>query len=200
VNTPGRVTLEGILVRLEPLGMHHLTGLWAVGKDQELWTWTLLWPRSEQQLSAYIAEALRQEQEGRALPFAIVERHGGRIVGSTRFGSIEPVHRRLEIGWTWVGREWQGTGVNTECKALLLTHAFEVLGCARVELKTDARNLRSRHAILSLGAQEEGTLRSHMRRWDDTLRDTVYYSILATEWPDVKARLQRRLREIRGTS
>jgi RimJ/RimL family protein N-acetyltransferase len=195
---PGRVTLEGTLVRLEPLGTHHLEGLWAVAQDPGLWTWTLLHPRSERELSDYITAALRQEAEGRALPFAITERHGDRIVGSTRYGTIEPAHERLEIGWTWVGREWQGTGVNTECKMLLLTHAFESLGCARVELKTDALNLRSRRAILSIGAKEEGILRSHMRRWDGCLRDTVYYSILDSEWPEVKARLQRRLEGMHG--
>jgi RimJ/RimL family protein N-acetyltransferase len=173
----------------------HCSELWAVAQDPELWTWTLVHPRSQEDLAAYIADALDQEREGKALPFVVVHHPSGRPAGSTRYGALEPRHGRLEIGWTWLGREWQGTGLNAECKFLLLRHAFEVIGCSRVEFKTDALNVRSRRALLGIGAREEGTLRRHLRRWDGRLRDTVYFSILAEEWADVKLLLERRLEE-----
>ena len=130
---------------------------------------------------------------GTALPFATVDRKSGRAIGSTRFGNIVPEHKRIEIGWTWISPQFQRSAVNTEAKFLMLRYAFERLGCNRVELKTNSLNMRSRNAILRIGAKEEGTLRSHMINPDGTLRDTVYYSILAPEWPDVRARLEARL-------
>jgi len=140
-------------------------------------------------VDAFVAAALDQAAAGLALPFAIIECGAGRIVGSTRFGAIAAEHRRVEIGWTFVGRPWQRSPVNTAAKLLLMTHAFERLRCLRVELKTDARNAASRAAIARLGATEEGTLRAHMICADGHHRDTVYFSILAPEWPAAKRRL-----------
>ena len=145
-------------------------------------------------MAAYIALALAERDAGRALPFATVDRATGTIIGSTRYAAIEPTHRRVEIGWTWLGRAWQRTAANTEAKYLMLRHAFETLGCVRVELKTDALNERSRAAIRRIGAREEGTLRRHMVTSTGRIRDTVYYSILDAEWTQVKAELERRLR------
>ena len=120
-------------------------------------------------------------------------RSSGRAIGSTRFGNIEPTHRRIEIGWTWIGRPWQRTVINTEAKYLMLRHAFEEWKCIRVELKTNAKNVRSRAAIARIGGKEEGTLRRHMINADGSYRDSVYFSILDDEWPNVKARLEERL-------
>jgi RimJ/RimL family protein N-acetyltransferase len=144
-------------------------------------------------MESYIAEALALQSAGKALPFAQIDKSTGRAVGSTRFGSFEPVHHRVEIGWTWLGTPWQRTAFNTEAKYLLLTHAFEALGLNRVEFKTDVLNERSRNAILRLGALEEGILRRHMVMRDGRVRDSVYYSIIAEEWPQVKESLRRRL-------
>jgi RimJ/RimL family protein N-acetyltransferase len=124
------------------------------------------------------------------LPFAIVEADKDKVVGSTRYLNIRPEHRALEIGWTWLGQDWQRTAVNTEAKLLLLSHAFERLGCVRVEFKTDARNERSQRALQRIGAIREGVLRNHMIVQGNYARDSVYFSVIAAEWPDVKARLQ----------
>jgi RimJ/RimL family protein N-acetyltransferase len=140
----------------------------------------------------YVEAALAAQAAGRELPFATIEQVSGRIVGSTRYLNIEPVHRRLEIGYTWVAPSWQGSGINKEAKLLMLAHAFDVLGALRVEFKTDTRNVESRRALLALGAIEEGVLRSHMASHAGR-RDTVYYSVLATEWPRVRARLAARV-------
>jgi RimJ/RimL family protein N-acetyltransferase len=128
-----------------------------------------------------------------SLPFAIVEKATGRAIGSTRYGNIDRTHHRVEIGWTWVAREWQRTAMNTEAKYLLLRHAFETLGCMRVELKTDSLNERSRAAILRIGAREEGTFRNHMITASGRIRHTVYFSIIDSEWPAVKVHLEARL-------
>jgi N-acetyltransferase len=189
------VTLEGTRLRLEPLAQSHQPALAEIGLDEELWRWTPSAPvRTADDMTAYIALALAEREAGRALPFATVERATGRIIGSTRYAAIEPTHRRVEIGWTWLGRAWQRTAANSEAKYLMLRHAFETLGCVRVELKTDALNERSRAAIRRLGAREEGTLRQHMITTSGRIRDTVYYSVLDAEWPAVKAELERRLR------
>jgi RimJ/RimL family protein N-acetyltransferase len=188
------VTLEGARVRLEPLTLEHLDALCEVGTDPELWRWTVSQVRTREDMRRYLRAALRELRHGRALPFATVAKEAGRPVGSTRFGNIEPRHRRVEIGWTWIGPAWQRTAVNTEAKYLMLRHAFETWGCVRVELKTDALNVRSRAAILRLGAQEEGTLRRHQITEAGRVRDTVYFSVLDTEWPAVKARLEWMLR------
>lgn len=188
-----QVTLQGQHVRLEPLSMEYLDALCAIGLDEDLWRWTPSQVTTTDQMRAYVEEALREREQGKSLPFVIVSRAEDAVAGCTRFGNIVPEHKRLEIGWTWVGRAWQRTAVNTETKLLLLTHGFETLGMQRVELKTDSLNERSRNAILRLGAKQEGILRKHMITDSGRLRDTVYFSILDNEWPAVKVGLQGRL-------
>lgn len=185
--------LTGTHVRLEPLTREHIPALTVIGLDAALWQWTIARVRTPQDMADYVEVALNEQAQGRALPFAMVEPETARTVGCTRFGSIERSHRRVEIGWTWIAPAWQRTAVNTEAKYLMLRHAFDVLDCVRVELKTDALNERSRNAIRRLGAAEEGVLRSHMITQDGRVRDTVYYSILAREWPLVRARLEAKL-------
>jgi RimJ/RimL family protein N-acetyltransferase len=187
------IVLEGQHVRLEPLREDHLTGLAAVGLDPELWRWIPTPVRTAEEMAVYIATALREQEQGASLPFALVERLTGRLMGSTRYGNIDRTNRHVEIGWTWVAPEWQRTAINTEAKYLLLKHAFETLNCIRVELKTDSLNERSRAAILRLGAREEGIFRNHMITASGRIRHTVYFSIVDSEWPDVKARLEARL-------
>jgi len=183
------VVLEGRHVRLEPLGREHAARLAPVAADGELWRLTREDASTPEELRAYIERALDAQAEGTALPFAIIERESGRAIGSTRFGNYAAVDRRVEIGWTWVGRPWQRTAVNTEAKLLLLTHAFETLGLRRVELKTDVLNERSRNAILRLGATQEGIFREHIVTMSGRVRDSIWFSILAREWVAVKARL-----------
>jgi len=187
------VTIEGRHVRLEPLAIDHVDALCAVGLDPDLWTWIPSPVRTPDEMRQYVELALTDQAAGRCLPFATVERATGTVVGSSRFGAIDTANRRAEIGWTWIGRPWQRTFVNTEAKLLMLTHAFERWGCIRVELKTDRLNERSRNAILRLGAVEEGIFRQHMITASGRLRDTVYFSILDREWPTVQARLAARL-------
>lgn len=187
------VVLEGPHVRLEPLGEDHLAGLAAVGLGEELWRWIPTPVRTIEEMAAYIATALREQSQGVSLPFALVERKTGRPIGSTRYGNIDRTNHRVEIGWTWVAREWQRTAINTEAKYLLLKHAFETLGCIRVELKTDSLNERSRAAILRIGAREEGIFRNHMITASGRIRHSAYYSIVDSEWPGVKARLEDKL-------
>jgi len=191
--TVAPVTLEGRHVRLESLGREHLVGLAAVGLDEELWRWIPTAVRTTEEMAAYIDTALGEQARGVSLPFAIVEKAKGRAIGSTRYGNIDCQHRRVEIGWTWVARDWQRTAVNTEAKYLLLHHAFEKLGCIRVELKTDSLNERSRAAILRIGAKEEGVFRNHMITASGRIRHSVYFSIVDTEWPTVKTRLETML-------
>lgn len=183
------LTLRGRYVRLEPLGMEHLDVLAPAASDRELWRLTREDASTPEALRAYIGRALAAQAEGSALPFAIIEQGSGRGIGSTRFGNYAAPDRRVEIGWTWVGRAWQRTAVNTEAKLLLLTHAFETLGLRRVELKTDVLNDQSRNAILRLGATEEGIFREHMVTESGRIRDSVWFSILAREWEAVRARL-----------
>ncbi len=187
------VTLEGAQVRLEPLAKTHLAGLAEVGLDEELWRWIPTAVRTREEMAGYIETALNEQERCISLPFAIVEKATGRTIGSTRYGNIDRTHHRLEIGWTWVAREWQRTAVNTEAKYLLLRHAFETLGCMRVELKTDSLNERSRAAILRIGAREEGIFRNHMITASGRIRHTVYFSIIDCEWPAVKAGLEAKL-------
>lgn len=187
------LTLEGRHVRLEPLTTEHLAGLTEVGLDDDLWTWIPAPVRTAEEMSNYVETALRERESGTALPFVLVEKASGRVIGSTRYANIERVHHRLEIGWTWVARPWQRTAINTEAKYLLLRHAFESLKCIRVELKTDSLNERSRAAILRIGAREEGTFRNHMITASGRIRHTVYFSVVDAEWPGVKARLENRL-------
>lgn len=187
------VTLEGRFVRLEPLTLAHLPALADVGLDPAIWRWMTVVVERAGDLRRWIETALEEQARGLALPFATIERSSGRAIGSTRFGSPSATHRRVEIGWTWVAPPWQRTAANTEAKLLMLRHAFETLGCVRVEFKTDALNERSRAALRRIGAVEEGTLRSHMITESGRVRDSVYFSILAGEWPDVRAALERRL-------
>jgi RimJ/RimL family protein N-acetyltransferase len=164
-----------------------------VGLDPDLWRWSLEPVQGAGDLRGYVERALAERDRGVSLPFAIIDRAGGRAVGSTRYGNIALEHHRLEIGWTWIARPWQRTAFNTETKWLLLRHAFETLGCLRVEFKTDALNEQSRAALLRIGAREEGTFRAHMVTTEGRIRDSVYFSILAEEWPAVGAALLHRL-------
>lgn len=173
--------------------MAHLAGLAKVGLDPELWRWIPTAVRTREEMAAYIETALQEQERGVSLPFALMERVTGQAIGSTRYGNIDRTHHRVEIGWTWVGRDRQRTAVNTDAKYLLLRHAFETLGCMRVELKTDSLNARSRAAILRIGAQEEGIFRNHMITASGRIRNSVYYSIVDSEWPGVKARLEAML-------
>src|SRR6266850_4451742 len=188
------MALEGQHVRLEPLAKPHLAGLAQVGLEEELWRWIPVPVRTVEEMAAYIETALQEQERGVSLPFALMEKATGRAIGSTRYGNIDRTHRRVEIGWTWVAREWQRTAVNTEAKYLLLKHAFETLGCIRVELKTDSLNEKSRAAILRIGARQEGIFRNHMITANGRIRHTVYFSIVDSEWPAVKARLESLLR------
>ncbi|HTK81708.1 MAG TPA: GNAT family protein [Bacteroidota bacterium] len=187
------VTLEGNHVRLEPLGLEHHAALCEVGLDQELWKITMTLIRTSDEMKQYILTALSEQREARSLPFAIIEKQSGKAIGSTRYGNIDVINKRVEIGWTWIARKWQRTAVNTETKYLLLTYAFETLGCIRVEFKTDSINSQSRNALLRIGAKEEGILRNHMIAPGGRLRHSVYFSIIDSEWPQAKKNLERKL-------
>lgn len=189
----GPVTLEGTHVRLEPLSLAHHADLCAVGLDEDLVRLTQAYPRTPEGLRTYMQTALTWQANGTAVPFAVISKAAGRAIGSTRYANIDQANRRLEIGWTWYGRAFQRTAVNTETKYLLLQHAFETLGCIRVEFKTDVLNERSRRALLRIGATEEGTFRRHMILADGRVRDTVYFSIIDGDWPGVKAQLAAKL-------
>ena len=189
------VVLEGARVRLEPLSLGHRARLCEVGLDEALWRWIPVPVETPAEMAAYIEKALQEQASGVSLPFVIVEKASGRAIGSTRYMNIDKTHYRVEIGSTWVARAWQRTAVNTEAKYLLLRHAFETLGSIRVELKTDSLNTQSRQAILRIGAREEGIFRNHMITASGRIRHTVYFSIVDSEWSDVKGRLERRLND-----
>jgi RimJ/RimL family protein N-acetyltransferase len=186
------ITLEGRWACLEPLSERHTADLVEAAQDDEIWRYMPAELKTEEQIQAWIAAAHAQQATGAQLPFAIVDRAAGRAIGSTRYLNITPSDRGLEIGWTWLARSAWRTPVNTECKFLLLRHAFESLGCIRVQLKTDQRNERSRRAIERIGGQFEGILRNHMILHYG-VRSSAYYSIIEAEWPEVKARLVTRL-------
>jgi RimJ/RimL family protein N-acetyltransferase len=187
------VILEGEFVRLEPMRVDHLPALCKVGLDESLWQWTANVVKDEKDLEGYVRTALADQALGTALPFVTIEGASGTVVGSTRFGNIDTLNRKPEIGWTWINPEWQRTVINTEAKLLMLTHAFEIWKCIRVELKTDANNERSRAAIERIGAVEEGILRNHMITQTGRYRDSVYFSIVDDEWESVKANLTSKL-------
>jgi RimJ/RimL family protein N-acetyltransferase len=187
------VTLEGPRVRLEPLTRAHREPLLAAAADGRLWDLKVTVVPSLETVDAYLAEAEAAAVAGRERPFVIRDRAADRIVGSTRYRAIELAQRRVEIGSTWLAASAQRTAINTEAKLLLLAHAFETIGCQRVELLTDVLNERSRAAILRLGAVQEGIFRSHMIMPDGRRRDSVIFSILAAEWADVKAGLTAKL-------
>lgn len=189
------ITLEGRHVRLEPLTPAHAPDLLAaLSHDLSIWRWLPIEPPvTTAEMEAIISAALAAQAAGTSVPFAQIALATGRVVGSTRYLNISRADLGLEIGWTWLGRPWQRTAINTEAKLLLLRHAFEDLGAARVQLKTDARNLQSQAAIERLGALREGVLRRYQRTRGGLLRDTVMYSLLAEEWPAVRERLEARL-------
>ena len=189
----GPVTLEGRHVRLEPLSHAHRQGLCEVGLDPELWRLIPYRVSTPDEMASYIRTALEAQASRTALPFATVERASGRVIGSTRYMNIDTANRRVEIGSTWIAPPWQRSPVNTEAKYLMLRHAFETLGCMRVELKTDSLNRRSRNAILRIGARQEGILRNHMATWTGRIRHTVYFSVVEEEWPRVKTHLESKL-------
>ena len=194
------VTLEGRTVRLEPLALGHLDALSRSGLHPGVFRWFLDPVDTPEQMRAWIETALDGQAAGSELPFVTVERSSGRPVGSTRFMNIDRVHHRLEIGSTWLTPALQGAGYNTEAKRLQLTHAFERLGCIRVEFKTDSLNERSRGALLGIGATFEGIFRDHMLRHDGTHRHSAYYSVVEEEWPSVKAHLDARLARQAGVA
>lgn len=184
------VTLTGKVVRLEPLSQHHLSDLAVAGADPTIWRYMLYGDVSTPDAMQGFIDLLQKRQEaGTDLPFAVIHQESERAIGSTRYMEIRPAHRGLEIGGSWYAPSFQRTGVNTECKFLLLCHAFEALEALRVQLKTDVRNERSRQAIKRLGAVEEGIFRNHIITPGGEVRDSVYYSIIASEWPAVKERL-----------
>ena len=181
--------LEGSRVRLEPLRGDHLADLATVAFDLPLWEWTIMGPQDEAGLRRWVETALENQAAGTEQPFATIDLASGRAIGSSRFMSIVPEHRRLEIGWTWIGTAFQRTGANREAKLLQLTHAFETLGANRVEFKTHSRNERSRNALAGIGATFEGVFRNHSIMPDGSIRHSAYFSVIAEEWPDVKAAL-----------
>ena len=187
-------TLEGELVRLEPLTAAHEEGLWEASRDARTWEWlSIAQPQTREQLRAFLDTALANAGAGTELPLVTIGRENGRVIGSTRYLALRPEHRSVEIGWTWLTPAAWGTGANVEAKLLMLEHAFEHWGCLRVELKTDARNDRSRGAMAALPAQFEGVHRKHMLVRDGERRDSAWYSVLDDEWPAVRANLLRRL-------
>jgi len=186
--------LEGELVRLEPMTLVHEDGLWEASRDERTWTWlSVHQPQTREEMGAYLKDALANAAAGVEMPLVTVRRADGVVVGSTRYLALTPEHRSLEIGWTWLAPEAWGTGINVEAKLLMLEHAFETLGCLRVELKTDARNERSRGAMAALPAQFEGVHRKAMLVRGGQRRDSAWYSVIDDEWPEVRANLLRRL-------
>ncbi len=183
------VTLESKRVRLEPMTIEHLDALAEAGNFPELWKWTNVRADSREGMVLYVDAALADKERGLCIPFVTVDRQTSRVIGSTRFGNIDPANTKVEIGWTWITPAFQRTYVNSEVKLLQLTHAFEEWGCTRVELKTDVLNKKSRTAMKRIGAVEEGVLRKHIRTYSGRFRDSIYYSVLDTEWPGVKKRL-----------
>jgi len=188
------IVLEGEAVKLAPLEISYLDELYEAGRDESLWLWTTNIIKSKEDLRGYIETALDEQTRKVSLPFVTINKSANKTVGSTRFGNIDVKNRRVEIGWTWINPEWQRSVVNTEAKLLMLTHAFESWNCVRVELKTDALNAKSGNAILRLGAKEEGILRRHQITDAGRFRDTVYFSIIDSEWQTVKANLINKLR------
>ena len=188
------IVLNGQIVRLEPLEISHIPDLTRAAQDERIWRYMLYGNiQTEAQMRVWVADMLDRGSRGTDLPFAVILRKTGQAIGATRFMEIRPKHRGLEIGGTWFASEFHGTLVNKESKYLLLRHAFESLRCLRVQFKTDSRNVHSQHAIESLGAVKEGILRNHLITPEGYVRDSVYYSIIASEWPGVKARLESRL-------
>lgn len=189
-----RITLTGKHVRLEPIGEQHIAGLAEIGRGHDFWKFMLYGDmKTEADFRHFVEDLLAREQKGTDLPFAVIHLASGRVAGSTRYLNIDRPNRGLEVGGTWYGPEFQRTAVNTECKYLLLTHAFEILKAIRVQIKTDLLNVRSQKAIERIGAIKEGVLRNHMILQDGRIRDSVFYSILDKEWAEVKRKLETML-------
>ena len=189
-------SLEGTHVRLEPLRPEHAAMLWEIAKEHlaDLFQWIPYRLESLDHFKEFNSQVLEEQKRGVSIPFATYERASKQVVGTTRFMNMDLANRKVEIGSTWIAPPWQRTFINTEAKYLMLCHAFDLWNCLRVELKTDALNQRSRQAILRLGAKEEGTLRKHMLTCNGRQRDSVYFSILDTEWPKVKVGLEAKLK------
>jgi N-acetyltransferase len=184
------IVLTGKAVRLEPLAQSHVLDLADAGRDQDIWRYTRSGPiLTPEKMRAFVDNLLLLQERKTDLPFAVIHLNSGKAIGMTRYLEIEPSNHSLEIGGTWYGRDYQHTAVNTECKFLLLRHAFEDLRCIRVQFKTDVRNDRSQKALERIGAIKEGVLRDHIILPDGTVRSSVYYSILAREWPVVQNHL-----------
>jgi N-acetyltransferase len=195
VIAPRPVTLEGHGVRLEPLSAEHEPGIAAAAQDGKLWELWFTTVPAPGETRKYIDTALQGQKDGHMLPWAVIEAQSGKVVGSTRYHDIIAAADRVEIGYTWYAKRVQRSHVNTACKLLLLSHGFEKLGCGVVGLRTDNFNFTSQRAIEALGAKKDGVIRHHWPRRDGSIRDTVMYSVLATEWPDVKRHLELRLKK-----
>ncbi len=187
------VVLEGAIARLEPLAPGHLAALAEIAFETGIWRWMTTWVRTEADLERWMAAALAQSAESRSMAWVTFDRRTGRAAGSTRFLDIDPYHRTLEIGHTWLAPEFQHTGLNQEAKYLQLRHAFEEMGMRRVAFKTHHENVQSQRAIMALGAQAEGLFRNHLRMPDGSARHTMWFSIIEEDWPQVKARLEARM-------
>jgi len=192
-DAPLTARLEGSIVVLEPLGEEHADELWEAAQAPEIWAWLAHVGESREYFDMWMRISLDAAAAGEEGPFATRDRSSGKLIGSSRYLNVSPPDRRLEIGWTWLTPSAWGAGANLEAKLLMLDHAFERLGCLRVEFKTDARNERSRAALSALPAQFEGILRKHMTVPDVGVRDSAYFSVVDDEWPDVRANLRRRL-------
>jgi N-acetyltransferase len=189
------LTLEGSVLRLEPIRREHADLFWNVAQSDldDIFRWIPYAMKTREDFHRVVEKALQEQDRGESVVFATVERSSGRVIGSTRYMNIDRANRRVEIGSTWIAPAWQRTAVNTEAKFLMLRHAFESWECMRLELKTDVLNQKSRNAIFRIGAKEEGTFRKHLITSTGRIRDTVYFSILDTEWPQVKANLLAKL-------
>lgn len=191
------VILEGKFVRLEPMRFDHLPAMCKAGLNPSLWEWTTTHVKDEGDMERYLRAALADQALGTALPFVTIDRKSETVVGSTRFGNIDTKNRRAEIGWTWIKPKWQRTQINSEAKLLMLTHAFELWKCIRVEFKTDSNNKKSRTAIARIGGVEEGILRNHMIRDNGRYRHSAYFSIIDSEWEVVRENLALKVNELR---
>jgi N-acetyltransferase len=190
------ITLEGIHIRLAPLSLSHHAELCEVGLDERLWRLTTIRLETSEDMFSYIQTALQGQAEGTTLPFVMIEKSSQKIVGTSRYHSINQAHRRLEIGFTWVAVPWQRSSINTEAKYLMLKHAFEEYGCVRVEFKADASNEPSCRALMRIGARQEGVLRQYVISTHKGVRDLALFSIIDREWPEVKANLEKKLQRI----
>ncbi len=187
------VTLEGKNIRLEPLKREHAEILFEIALNKEIWHWTTTNIEKFEDMERYIQTALKEREQELTLPFVTIDKASNEIVGSTRFGNISVQDRHAEIGWTWINPKWQRTYVNTEAKLLMLKHAFETWKCIRIEIITDVFNEKSRNAILRLGAKQEGILRKHLIVDSGRIRDSVVFSVIDSEWQEIKGNLEKKL-------